>query len=421
MRIAYITPYQGPGLLESRPILINLALAANVKMELVSELLQGSGNTLEILSQGEVVDRRFKFYRAFQEPRLFDKAIPVFYASVLPFRFVNVLWSALWTLGLFARRHRQSPYEVVIIYNLKLPQLICGLYALIRRLPVVLEYEDDALVDVSGKIESCLVGRLYLLLVRKLLNSVAGCIGVSPHLVSAVPRDVPKVLLRGVVNEHILKLGCEPTGRKNWVVFCGTFARSKGLEQLVKAWAMVNLPDWELHIAGHGEKTEVLKEMARNDKSIVFHGLLNRDEYPKFLTKATIGINPHDVSDTPGNVFAFKIIEYLAAGTHVITTPMGPLEEELEAGITYMADNSPKTIVETLHRVINERQYKRTATEAAQQMYGPATVSKSLDTLLNQVRSRLTELSESTPVSSFKSQAGSPKSSSRPAGSRLGL
>jgi len=66
---------------------------------------------------------------------------------------------------------------------------------------------------------------------------------------------------------------------------------------------------------------------------------------------ATIGINPHHVSETPGNVFAFKIIEYLASGAHVITTPMGPLEKELEAGVTYMPDNSPATIAAALELV----------------------------------------------------------------------
>jgi glycosyltransferase involved in cell wall biosynthesis len=99
-----------------------------------------------------------------------------------------------------------------------------------------------------------------------------------------------------------------------------------------------------------------------------------------------IGVNPHDLSATPGNIFAFKIIEYLAAGTHVITTPMGLLEKELEAGITYIADNSPETIAGALQQVIKGREYERGALDAAQGMYGPAAVSKMLDTLLNRVK-----------------------------------
>jgi glycosyltransferase involved in cell wall biosynthesis len=92
------------------------------------------------------------------------------------------------------------------------------------------------------------------------------------------------------------------------------------------------------------------------------------------------------VSSTPGNVFAFKIIEYLAAGTHVITTPMGALEGELEAGITYMTDNSPDTIAATVQRVIEQREYERGAMEPALRLYGSETVASSLDGLLARVK-----------------------------------
>lgn len=386
MRIAYIAPYQGPGLLKRRPSLINLGLAANVKMELVAELLHRQSHEIEILSQGEVVERRLHFYPGFSEPEPFHSEIPVDYASALPVRFLNGLWSAFRILRLFKRRHRIRPYDAVIIYNLKVPQMMAALYA-IRRLglPVVLEYEDDALVDIRGKKESGHKAALYSRLATTVLNSVSGAIGASPYLLSLMPSTVPKVLLRGVITNDILT-GRTTKSRKPWVVFSGTFSRAKGLEQLIHAWDMVNLPGWELHIAGHGEKADVLKKMAAHHRSIVFHGLLNRAENAEFLRTATIGINPHDVSETPGNVFAFKIIEYLAAGTHVITTRMGPLESELERGITYMPDNSPATIAATIRRAIQEQQYLRTASEAAEQMYGPEAVGKSLNALVQQVR-----------------------------------
>jgi glycosyltransferase involved in cell wall biosynthesis len=401
MHIAYIAPYQGPGLLETRPTLLNLGLAANVKMELVAELLRSSGHTTEILSQGEVVERRWKFYPAFGEPRPAHPGARVFYASALPWKFINVLWSTFWTYRLFKRQHRLAPYDLVILYNLKLPQVICGLYAMYRGLPVVLEYEDDALVDLAGKTEGGLVDKVYLRLARKALKSVSGCIGVSPHILTRVPETVPKILLRGVVTENIMKLGAEKTAaRKKWAVFSGTFSRAKGLEPLVKAWQMAKLPDWELHIAGHGEKSDLLTKMAEGNSSIVFHGLLNREENARLLGMATIGMNPHDVSETPGNVFAFKIIECLAAGTHVITTPMGPLEKELEAGITYIPDNSPETIAAALQHVIEEREYERTAMEAAQELYGPAAVARSLDELLSRVTPKSGKPSEPIMVSS---------------------
>jgi glycosyltransferase involved in cell wall biosynthesis len=388
MRIAYIAPYQGPGLLNRRPTLLNLGLAANVKMELVAELLQSQGNSVEILSQGEVVEQRFKLYPAFREEQPVGPAAAVHYAPALPVRFVNGLSSALWTLRLFQRQQRRTPYDVVIIYNLKLAQVFCALYAMRRGLPVILEYEDDALVDVGGKSGADATGERFLRLTRKVLNSVSGCIGVSPFILTRVPANIPRMLLRGIVSENILQLSKDTSiRRKKWVVFSGTHFRTKGLEPLLKAWEMLDLPDWELHIAGHGERTHILKKMSEHNKNIVFHGLLNREENARLLTTAMIGMNPHELSATPGNIFAFKIIECLAAGLHVLTTPMGALEEELEAGVTYMADNSPETIAATIRRVIQQREYERIATDAAQEIYGPAAVARCLERLLNQVRS----------------------------------
>ena len=100
----------------------------------------------------------------------------------------------------------------------------------------------------------------------------------------------------------------------------------------------------------------------------------------------------------PGNVFAFKIIEYLAAGAHVITTPMGELEPELERGITYLQDNEPTTIAAALRRVVAEREFERRATDAAQEIYGPKAVGEALDRLVKEVVRRHRLSRESRPL-----------------------
>ena len=387
MRIAYIAPYQGPGLIERRPVVRNLSLAGNVKIELVSELLHRGGHDVEVLSQGEVDDRRFRLYPGFYEPKQFHSEIPVFYASMLPIRFVTGIWSSWRIRRLFRGRHAVRPFDVVIIYNFKQPQVFIASHAMTHLgLPVVVEYEDDVFVDIGGKAELGFRSKLYLKFTRDVLKGAAGGLGASPHLLSRMPPGIPRMLLRGVVDEDILKASERPlAARKNWVVYSGTHTRSKGLEPLITAWKTLNLQGWELHIAGHGELTSVLEQMAENHKSIVFHGLLNRRENAQLLGEAKIGINPHDVSQTPGNVFAFKIIEYIAAGAHCITTPMGELEPEIEGGVTYMPDNLPATIGTVLQQVIEENGYERVAAQAAQDAYGPDAVAKSLDRLLRQV------------------------------------
>jgi glycosyltransferase involved in cell wall biosynthesis len=387
MRIAYIAPYQGPALIERRPIVWNLSLAARVKVEVIAELLRRNSHDVEILSQGEVITHEFKIYPGFADPEPFNAKIPVYYSSALPVRYLNGLWSGWSLLGAFKARHRIAPYDVVLIYNFKVPQMLCAEYAARRLgLPVIAEYEDDAFVDINGQPEPRLRDRQHLSSVRRTLNFIAGATCVSPRLLAQLPCSIPKVLLRGVVCDEIANVAkAAPGDRNNWVAFSGTLSKSKGLEQLITAWDMLDLPDWELHIAGDGDIAQRLHQLAVNSRGIVFRGLLSRHENAQLLSSAKIGINPHDLSATPGNVFAFKIIEYLAAGAHVVTTPMGALEPELEGGITYMKDNSPATIAATLRQVICEREFERTAAEPALQTYGPEAVLRSLDKLLNKV------------------------------------
>ena len=388
MRIAYIAPYQGPGLLRRRPIRLNLALAGNLKIELVAELLTRRGHEVEILSQGEVVENRTRFYAAFSEPPRATGSHEVHYASALPVRFVNGWWSCRRTLALFRRRHKLRPFDLVIIYNLKPPQVECARRALNRfNLPVVVEYEDDAFVDIDGRDEKGPITRQRLRRAQDVLDRAAGCIGASPFLLSRFRSGIPSFLLRGVVSDDVMQASAQPVeARKNRVAFSGTLIRSrKGLEPLIKAWRLARLGDWELHIAGDGELAGKLREMSSGDDSIVFHGMLDRAQNARLLGTALIGINPHDVSATPGNVFAFKIIEYLAAGAHVVTTPMGDLEAELENGITYIQDNSVETIALALKKVIHERIYERTAARAAGDTYGPVAVELALDRLVREV------------------------------------
>jgi glycosyltransferase involved in cell wall biosynthesis len=390
MRIAYVAPYQGPTVMARRPIIRNNSLAAKVKIELVAELLKKSGHDVEVISQGEVVENSLRFYQGFRETAPFDPDIPVEYSSTLTARFINVVWSSIATLQRLRSRHRARPFDAMLFYNFKLPQMVCANYAFRRlQIPVVLEYEDDAFVDVNGKSVRGFRSRCHLYAARKTLKIISGCIGVSPHLLAQAPSSIPRLLLPGTVSIEILEImKGDEVPRKNWIVFSGTFYKTKGLEQLIEAWNSSSINDWELHIAGDGEMNERLREMARGNSSIVFHGLLDRKENARLLCSARIGVNPHNVSATLGNVFAFKIIEYLAAGLHVISTPMGPLDSRLEAGITYMPDNKAGTIAGTLKHMIESCSYERTAAKATLQTYGPEAVSTSLSIFVKQVLTR---------------------------------
>ena len=390
VRIAYIAPYQGKSLRQRRPILLNLSLAGTAKIEGVAILLQQSGSDVEIFSQGEVIERNWTFYPGFDEANRFHPDIPVSYSSALPIPFLNGLWQSWNLLALFKARHRIDPFDLVIIYNLKMPQVMAAHFAIKQLdLPVIVEYEDLAVAGIDGLPErtfSLNIG--YNSRMRKILREAAGCMACSPFLLEQFPKNIPKLLIRGVVGADAMRVSLQkPVIKQNWILFSGTHYRTKGIASLIIAWSQMDLPDWELHITGDGEETKALRQLAEPFRNIYFHGVVGTAELAMMMATAKICINPHDLSVTPGNVFAFKIIEYLAAGTHVVTTPMGYLEKEIEIGITYIPNNDPETISKALLELVRTERWKVTASEQVRNIYGPDALKASLNDLILRAKS----------------------------------
>ena len=385
MRIAYIAPYQGRTLKDRRPITLNRSLAGSSKMETISRLLRDCSHEVEIFSQGEVVELALKFYPGFTEPVRFHPDIPVTYSSALPVRFINGFWQGFNLLSLFKTRHRVAPFDLVLIYNLKVAQVACAEYAMKNLgLPVVLEYEDDNFLDTDGQPNRDLRPG-FAQRARRVMALVAGGLACSPHLLAQLPANKPQLLVRGVVGEDIVRAsGKTEAEKKNWVLFSGTHYRTKGIAPLIKAWPLAQLAGWELHITGEGEETEALKKLAAGRPEIIFHGTVSTAELGQLMSLAKICINPHDLSRQPGNVFAFKIIEYLAAGAHVISTPMGQVEKEIAAGITFMPDNTPETIARTLQEVVRNNLWRQTSERAVHETYRPEVLRRELDKLMRQ-------------------------------------
>ena len=96
----------------------------------MARLLHESGHEVEVISHGEVVENRLTFYPGFSETELFDTGIPVYYVSSLPIRRLNGLWAGQRARQFLKRRHQLRPFDLVIVFNLKPPQVSCADYAI---------------------------------------------------------------------------------------------------------------------------------------------------------------------------------------------------------------------------------------------------------------------------------------------------
>src|ERR1700758_1317679 len=206
MRIAYITPYQGPTLEQRRPIAPNRSLSNRIKIELVAQLLHANGHEVEIISDGAVMELGAKFYPGFWETELSQPDIPIYYVSSLPVRRINGFWAGWQAARFLKKRHQVRPFDLVIIFNLRPTQISCANYAIKHLgLPVIFQYEDDVFVSVSGEAAEGWVSKWHRSAYKRILNSVSGCMAVSPHLLSQLPSHIPRFLLRGVIGNDFLK------------------------------------------------------------------------------------------------------------------------------------------------------------------------------------------------------------------------
>ena len=168
-------------------------------------------------------------------------------------------------------------------------------------------------------------------------------------------------------------------------MYSGTLNESKGVIELVEAWERLIL-QLTLHITGIGPLEEFVKSKVKLMNNVVFHGFIDENELLDLLSSSYICINPHRTSVVPGNLFAFKIVEYIASGAHVITTPMGEVEKEIEENLTYIENFSVESIRKTIEYVIENKRYLKSDTKYVNSQYSLTAVSTRLNDLFEKIR-----------------------------------
>lgn len=119
------------------------------------------------------------------------------------------------------------------------------------------------------------------------------------------------------------------------VVYVGSVTRERGVEQLVELAARLAADSprvARIEVAGpaHGDAGDLLRDAARHD--LRWLGRLDRDAVPEFLAGALAGLSLlHDLPNYRPSL-PTKVIEYLAHGIPVITTPLPLAAGLVEAG-----------------------------------------------------------------------------------------
>ena len=172
------------------------------------------------------------------------------------------------------------------------------------------------------------------------MSFAAACLGVSPHLLSRMRRRDAEVVLRDVVPDEILRAGDTRRRRRR------NGSPTRALTFRVKDWSRSSRRGTAHRcpvgnsIAGRSMLTPKLEKMAEANRTVVFHRVLDRAANARLLGSPDCCRSARRQRD-PGDVLAFKIIEYLAAGAHCVKSTDGMLKTDLQRGITYLPDDLP--------------------------------------------------------------------------------
>ena len=173
----------------------------------------------------------------------------------------------------------------------------------------------------------------------------------------------------------------------NVIIFVGTIYPFAGLMQIINNFENLKKQNQniKLIIVGGGPSYSQLKKLVTEknlESEIILTNFIDQNEIPKYISLADICINPFEINYLTDRIVPTKIIEYLACGKPVLSTPLSGTKELLpdeKFGILYSnSDNFVNTLSSLLLDKNKLKQLGKQAFEYAQKNHNWNILSKQL-------------------------------------------
>jgi glycosyltransferase involved in cell wall biosynthesis len=302
------------------------------KAELTLEALTRQGFNVSVLSSAVTQVNHLKWRRSDTEPWYLPsgRTVEVRYPSTLPIRPIGSLLNAVRAPWVPRGLLRDFTPDCVIAYNTYVFESLTAL-SIKRRTgaPILLQVEDLPLARQReyGNLKPWLDQRFW----SPMLREASGFTAVNQSILDMLPTGKPKYLLPGIIDDRLLQTtdGRHPPFAESdarTVGYFGGLAAEKGVRVLLEA--VDSLPEsWRLRVAGSGplESEFAALSRARPDR-LEFLGYLEGADLYAALCSCDATLVPLEAITEGGvGVFPFKVLEYLVADTHIISTPLPPV------------------------------------------------------------------------------------------------
>ena len=150
--------------------------------------------------------------------------------------------------------------------------------------------------------------------------------------------------------------------RKKTIVYAGTLIYYNGISTLLKAFALLEHDEYQLHIYGYGPLENEVNKYSENHSNIFFYGRVDNTELLDKLSDADLLINPRLTCDSINDfTFPSKLTEYILSGRSVLSTRFDSLPEDYKKFLFFVDDETPQGYCEAIRRLFSEDKQKRSA------------------------------------------------------------
>lgn len=167
--------------------------------------------------------------------------------------------------------------------------------------------------------------------IKKLFDTSSRLLVLSPKWIEWINEAFPN----NKYNMEVVYNPCPKVNRssqkENYILYAGILSDRKGYNRLLKAFSQIasKHPDWKIIFAGNGEidKGRALAIQFKIEQQTIFLGWISGDTKEDIFQHASIYCLP-----SWGEGFPMGVLDAMAYGIPVITTPVGGLEKVLHNG-----------------------------------------------------------------------------------------
>ncbi len=154
------------------------------------------------------------------------------------------------------------------------------------------------------------------------------------------------------------------------ISYFGRVFPEKGIDDLIRAFGIVkeHVPETVLIIGGQGLELQRLRQLAQQQgtPNVIFTGGVSDTHKRALMQMSEIGVIPTIPINTFVETLCISAIEYLAAGTPLITTPVGGVKEAAGEHTMYTEPQNPRELALAIENLLGEDARKTEMTSNGQ-------------------------------------------------------